>query len=102
MLTHCDWKGGHLRDPSGPMIAAAQNADLLYLQHIVVSHLPVPDLRAATVHGRTGEPDSDDADGTRPDDGARTRHRRVHSDVLVFAQPHDHPAPARSDSGMPW
>jgi len=102
VLTYCDWEGGHLRDPSGPMIAAAQNADLLYLQHIVVSHLPVPDLRAASVHGRVGEPDGDAADGTRPDDRAWAGHRRVHSDVLVFAQPHDHPAPAGSDSGMPW
>ncbi|MEJ7705063.1 MAG: hypothetical protein WKF47_16055 [Geodermatophilaceae bacterium] len=50
VLTHCHLDGGELRDPTGPMIAAAQNADLLYLQHIVAVHLPVHDLRVATTN----------------------------------------------------
>jgi len=65
-----------LIDPTGPMVAAAQNADLLYLQHIVAVHLPPHHLRLrhATRAGSAGP------------------HQRVHSDVLVFAQPHDHTA----------
>ncbi|WP_246632839.1 hypothetical protein [Pseudonocardia nigra] len=75
VLTHCDRNGGALVDPTGPMATAGQNADLLYLQHVVAVHLPPAHLRNHT----TGA-----ADGQAP-----VAHRRVHSDVLVFAQPHD-------------
>ena len=76
VLTHCDWSDGTLWDPTGPMVTAAQNADLLYLQHIIAIHLPARDLRLhRPAHDRT------------PAVGGR--HRRVHSDVLVFAQPQD-------------
>src|SRR5205814_88591 len=34
VLTHSDWTRGRLVDPTGPIVATAQNADLLYLQHI--------------------------------------------------------------------
>ena len=44
------------------------------LQHIVAVHLTPADLRAHPAH--------------RADERAPAPHRRVHSDVLVFAQPH--------------
>lgn len=93
VLTHCDWTRGTLVDPSGPVVASAQNADLLYLQHIVALHAPVRDGTFAAV-----------LDGRTTDEDARTRHRaqvrglpaphqRIHSDVLIFAQPADHEPP---------
>jgi hypothetical protein len=102
VLTHCDWTRGELVDPSGPVVASAQNADLLYLQHVVALHAPVRDGAFAT-----------DLDGPATDEDARARHRaqvrglpaphrRIHSDVLVFAQPADHepPAPAPADAAF--
>lgn len=85
VLTRCDRAGGVLVDPTGPMVTAGQNADLLYLQHIVAVHVPPGDLRAHPAHR---------ADGRAP-----APHGRVHSDVLVFVQPHDggaQPTTARS------
>ncbi|NIH83755.1 hypothetical protein [Amycolatopsis granulosa] len=90
VLTHCDWTSGQLTDPTGAIVAAGQNADLLYLQHIVAVHTPIRD-------GRFHHPDehSDSADDSaRGRHRARVRglplpHRRIHSDVLVFTQPHD-------------
>jgi hypothetical protein len=98
VLTHGDWTRGELVDPSGPVVAAAQNADLLYLQHIVALHAPVRDGEfAAELVAR----DADEDARTRHRAGVRglpAPHRRIHSDVLVFAQPADHkpsrPAPA--------
>ena len=102
VLTHCDWTRGELTDPTGAVVASAQNADLLYLQHIVALHTPVRD--GAFTH---------ELDGPAADEHARTRHRaevrglpaphrRVHSDVLVFAQPADHepPRPAPADAAF--
>lgn len=69
VITHCDHQQGRLVDPSGSIVASAQNADLLYLQHIVALHHPI-----ATGHltcGRTAKTDD-------------SRHRRVHSDVYLF------------------
>lgn len=96
VLTHCDWSQGQLVDPTGPVIAAAQNADLLYLQHIVVVHAPVRDGEFVI-----------ELEGATPDDNPRPRphaqrhgktatHRRIHTDLLVFAQPHDHNPPSRT------
>ncbi|MGW5054965.1 hypothetical protein [Actinokineospora sp. NPDC004072] len=94
VLTHCDWTSGELTDPTGAVVAAGQNADLLYLQHIAALHAPVRD-------GRFDLPDSP-ADDLDEEVRARHRavvrglpapHRRIHSDVLVFAQPHDHQPP---------
>lgn len=79
VLTHCDHSGGILVDPTGPMVTAGQNADLLYLQHIVAVHHPPAHLRPHPVHPPVGP-----ADPRTP-----AVHRHVHSDVLVFAQPHD-------------
>ncbi|MEV8438787.1 hypothetical protein AB0425_15540 [Actinosynnema sp. NPDC051121] len=97
-LTHCDWSTGELTDPTGPMVAAAQNADLLYLQHIVAVHAPI---RNGRFHLSETHVDGGPDDGGPSDIDARTvhralvrglppPHRRIHSDVLVFAQPHDH------------
>ncbi|MCP2243290.1 hypothetical protein [Lentzea aerocolonigenes] len=102
VLTHCDWSAGELIDPSGAVVASAQNADLLYLQHVVALHAPVRD-------GRFADDPLTDPDGPAAENEARTRHRavvrglpephqRIHSDVLVFAQPHDH-EPARLSPG---
>jgi hypothetical protein len=96
VLTHCDWTRGHLTDPTGPMVAAGQNADLLYLQHIVALHAPVTDGRFTTLpHGREAE------EHARAEHRATVRglplpHRRIHSDVLVFAQPREHQPPDTS------
>ncbi|MEC3974964.1 hypothetical protein [Amycolatopsis sp. H20-H5] len=94
VITHCDWPAGELIDPTGAVVACAQNADLLYLQHIIALHAPVREGRFA-VESLTA------LDGTADDEEARAAHRatvrglpaphrRVHSDVLVFAQPHQH------------
>ena len=91
VLTHCDWTTGRLTDPTGAVVAAGQNADLLYLQHIVAVHTPVRD-------GRFRLPDEHPdrvGDSTRARHRARVRglplpHHRIHSDVLVFTQAHDH------------
>ncbi|GGN23726.1 hypothetical protein GCM10011609_76700 [Lentzea pudingi] len=104
VLTHCDWLAGELIDPTGAVVASAQNADLLYLQHIVALHAPVRG-------GRFADDLLADPDGPAADNEARARHRasvrglpephrRIHSDVQVFAQPHDHepPRPSAADA----
>lgn len=96
VLTHSDWAGGVLQDPTGTVVTAGQSADLLYLQHLVAVHQPL-------VH--SNEPTA----AQQPDPGtgrhgplrhgslrhgsvrhSTGRHRRVHSDVLVLVQPRDH------------
>ena len=100
VLTHCDWPAGELIDPTGAVVASAQNADLLYLQHIVALHAPVRG-------GRFSDDPLTDPDSFAAENEARARHRaavrglpephrRIHSDVLVFAQPHDHEPPRQS------
>lgn len=80
VLTHSDTAQGQLVDPTGAVVAAAQNADLLYLQHIVVVHAPVRDGKFMI-------------DNPHPRPRAQpTTHHRIHTDLLVFAQPHDHQA----------
>ncbi|MGH3832097.1 MAG: hypothetical protein ACRDRS_16905 [Pseudonocardiaceae bacterium] len=86
VLTHCDWSRGQLVDPTGAVVAAAQNADLLYLQHIVVVHAPVRDSEFM-IETETAGP----GDNPRPQPAT---HRRIHADLLVFAQPHDHNLPS--------
>lgn len=113
VLTHCDWTSGELIDPTGAVVTAGQNADLLYLQHIVALHAPVRDGRFHL----TGTPSDDHPDGDfggrdTADADARARHRavvrglpaphrRIHSDVLVFAQPHDHQPTPTAVPGAP-
>lgn len=100
VLTHCDWPAGELIDPTGAVVASAQNADLLYLQHIVALHAPVRG-------GRFAAESLTEPDGPTASNEARARHRaavrglpaphrRIHSDVLVFAQPHDYEPPRQS------
>jgi hypothetical protein len=92
VITHCDWTRGELVDPTGAVVASAQNADLLYLQHIIALHTPVRGGRFA-VESLTGLDGATDEEQARAEHRATVRglptpHRRVHSDVLVFAQPH--------------
>ncbi|MFC4853962.1 hypothetical protein [Actinophytocola glycyrrhizae] len=93
VLTHCDWTSGELTDPTGAVVTAGQNADLLYLQHIVALRTPVRDGRfhLADTHsdGVHGDRQANDGDA-RARHRASVRglpapHRRIHSDVLVFA-----------------
>jgi hypothetical protein len=104
VITHCDWPAGELVDPTGAVVASAQNADLLYLQHIIALHAPVREGRFA-VESRT------ELDGARDEVQARAAHRaavrglpaphrRVHSDVLVFAQPHEYEPLSVSPAGQ--
>jgi SAM-dependent methyltransferase len=95
VLTHSDWTGGVLHDPIGTVVTAAQSADLLYLQHLVAVHQPLapnsdptaqrpdPDLGQHVPKGHGSELHGSERHGPG-------RHRRVHSDVLVLVQPHDH------------
>jgi len=81
VLTHSDWSSGELLDPTGTVVACAQNADLLYLQHIVALHTPV---HCGQLHSAPTVDQTPQAYGP----GRATPHRRISSDVLVFAQPH--------------
>jgi hypothetical protein len=81
VLTHSDWSQGQLIDPTGAVVTAAQNADLLYLQHIVLVHAPV----------RDGEFVIEPETTTRTQRHRQTAtHRKIHTNLLIFAQPHDH------------
>jgi hypothetical protein len=91
VLTHCEQHGGRLVDPTGSVVASAQAADLLYLQHIALLTTP---LHAARADARPGEKPGVDGpptparlgaaggsygDGARPGDGLL--------DLLLFLQP---------------
>jgi hypothetical protein len=71
---------GALLDVTGEVVASAQNADLLYLQHIVI---PTEPLRP---------PRPTDAAMARPDRDRPAQHEPQyevgHADLLVFARPH--------------
>ncbi|MET8779461.1 hypothetical protein ABZV58_31060 [Nocardia sp. NPDC004654] len=62
---------GTLFDPAGSVVAAAQAADLLYLQHII----------AAPISGRTVTAPAD------PAPSGTALHVVAHTDVFVFLQP---------------
>ncbi|WP_157621057.1 hypothetical protein [Saccharothrix sp. NRRL B-16348] len=103
VLTHCDWTSGELTDPTGAVVAAAQNADLLYLQHIVALHAPVHAGRFASDQ-LTGldSPTAEDDIRARHRAAVRglpTPHRRIHSDLLVFGQQHDYEPPRQAAAG---
>jgi hypothetical protein len=95
VLTRCDWPQGELIDPTGAVVASAQNADLLYLQHIVALHMPVRDGRFAPESPTDADRAITSATAVQQARAAHraalrglpTPHRRIHSDVLVFAQP---------------
>jgi len=98
VLTHCDWPLGELIDPTGAVVASAQNADLLYLQHIVALHVPVRGGRFATeLLTELDDPAAEEqarAAHRATVRGLPAPHRRAHSDVLVFAQPREYEPPA--------
>jgi hypothetical protein len=85
VYTHCDWSDGELTDPSGPVIAAAQNADLLYLQHVVAVHTPIRNGRSKRQAETIGLV-RDDSDRRVRQPGLPPVHVRAHGDILVFAQ----------------
>jgi hypothetical protein len=93
VLTHSDWSHGELLDPTGPVVASAQHADLLYLQHIIALHTPIrggqflwhPISPAATDRARSQHHSQRY--------GLPQPHHRISSDILVFAQPRDHQPP---------
>jgi hypothetical protein len=89
VLTHSDWSRGELVDPTGPVVASAQNADLLYLQHIIALHTPIHGGQFVGHLHSAEAPTHHRAHGH----GLPAPHRRISSDVLVFAQPHDHQPP---------
>jgi hypothetical protein len=81
VLTRCrPGRDGRLVDPSGAIVAAAQNADLLYLQHIVIPAGPLRPPPSRRHDDRTAVRD-EDVDG-RGGGGIGG-----HIDLLVFAQP---------------
>jgi hypothetical protein len=86
VLTHSDWSSGELLDPTGPLVASAQHADLLYLQHIVALHTPIR-------HRHPPSPTTAIDTSEAHERGFPPPHRRISSDVLVFAQPRDHQQP---------
>ncbi|MDX3187785.1 hypothetical protein PV458_05185 [Streptomyces sp. MN03-5084-2B] len=87
VYTHSDWNGERLLDPTGAIVAAAQHADLLYLQHVVALHIPV---RAGRLHAAPSASVVAEYDRTAHRATVRSLpapHVRAHGDVLVFAQP---------------
>jgi hypothetical protein len=96
VLTHSDWCSGELLDPTGPFVACAQNADLLYLQHIIALHTPIRRGHFHLPPALDGAPARHHTTGR----GRPAPHRRISSDVLVFAQPHDHQPPPLAPTGV--
>lgn len=92
VLTHSEWTDGRLHDPTGPVVATAQNADLLYLQHIVAIHALARD---GQLSASISEQEDEERARHRADvRGLPAPHRRIHTDVLVFANPRDHEPPS--------
>ena len=80
---HQSAPGAALVDPTGAIVAAAQNADLLYLQHIVIPTGPLLPPRPHPTVSPPQPPDHRDPD-------PHGSHDITHIDLLVFAQPHQH------------
>lgn len=75
VLTRCEHTPtGVLHDATGPVVTAAQSADLLYLSHIV----------ATPIHH-----DTIPAPAAPPEDDCEQRHQVVHLDVTVFVRPEE-------------
>ncbi|WP_246536117.1 hypothetical protein [Saccharopolyspora endophytica] len=72
VLTHHQLHDQQLMDPTGALVTASQDEDLLYLQHVVTLLAPLKELT------RSARP---------APDGRPSVHSRVHLDLLVFAQP---------------
>ncbi|MFI7122693.1 hypothetical protein [Amycolatopsis sp. NPDC049868] len=93
VYTHSDWTQGRLADPTGAIVAAAQHADLLYLQHIVTLHTPVEKGRLRATPSALVAAEYDRARHRAAVRGLPSPHLRAHGDVLAFAQPADPGAP---------
>ncbi|WP_038520546.1 hypothetical protein [Amycolatopsis japonica] len=93
VYTHSDWTRGRLVDPTGAIVAAAQHADLLYLQHIVTLHAPVEKGRLRAAPSVAVAAEYDRARHRAAVRGLPAPHLRAHGDVLAFAQPADLGAP---------
>jgi hypothetical protein len=87
VYTHSEWSTGRLIDPSGTMIAAAQNADLLYLQHVVTLHTPIRGGHLQPMPDSLRQVSDEVALSARAF-SSLAAHVRAHGDVLVFAQAH--------------
>jgi hypothetical protein len=98
VLTHSERRGGRLIDPTGSVVASAQAADLLYLQHIVVltAPLPTPHSGAAPGAGRPPTDPQPEPAGDPASEESAPGHRVM--DLLLFLQPSDpHPSSAPAD-----
>lgn len=82
VLTHSDQsEGAVLRDPSGLVVAAGQQAGLRYLQHLVLLLAPI----------HQGQLTAADHRGTSEQAPNPARHARAHADALLLVQPADSP-----------
>jgi hypothetical protein len=87
VLTHSECRGGRLIDPTGSVVASAQAADLLYLQHIVVLTAPLHATRSGTAPNAGRPPTyaqpepASDAASEEPTPGNGVM------DLLLFLQP---------------
>lgn len=99
--------GEGLIDRTGTVVASAQNADLLYLQHIVIPTRPLTppagpsvDRAAPASAAPAAAPESVDA---QPQHGNAVhrwrRHEIDHTDLLVFARPPGAGPAARGSAG---
>ncbi|WP_155547644.1 hypothetical protein [Amycolatopsis camponoti] len=87
VYTHSDVNGGRLVDPTGAVVAAAQHADLLYLQHIVALYTPVRSGRLHAAPSPTVAAEYDRTAHRATVRGLPAPHLRAHSDIQLFAQP---------------
>ncbi|MBF6175204.1 hypothetical protein [Nocardia blacklockiae] len=83
---------GVFHNLTGDLVTAAQNTDLLYLQHLVAAPIHDDEIVPTPAHpgpaeSPAGSGDPGDPGETGPAEVAATE--PVHIDVLVFLQPHD-------------
>ena len=92
VLTHSHRNMGRLIDTSGAVIAALQDADLLYLQHIVIVEHPLSPRPEPAQPPIPHDPADDTTDGTADD----TTHGpgRGLVDLTLFVRPGSPPPPA--------
>jgi len=103
VLTHNDSTRGHLIDPTGMIVTAGQAADLLYLQHIVTVLGSIHRGRIIADLGPRDHTQNGRLQHRATVRGLPHPHRRIHADLLVFAQPHDHsatPSTPVADTGI--